>query len=205
MDNFLRTGEYRFYEKYFDAYCFLDEISEFQAIEVIKFNDFEQICYDCDKVNKHHIILYMVNIKSTCREKLRNKEDEILITKPEFFAYIEQVVKDNDKIENEKDPELMELYEILKDKTTESIITSTFVIIIDSFELPINTDTFLGSLKKKDELDFLDFCCLFKKKNDDSSLLFETFFSSFYNTKEMNVKSKDDDNFPIKFNVKDCT
>ena len=200
MDYFLRTGEYRFYEKYFDAYCFTDEFLE--DCEVIKFDVFERICYDSDSLNKYNIPMSLENIKRACREKLRNKEDEILITKPEFFAYIEQVVKDNDKIENERDPELRELYDILKDKTLETIVTHKFAEIINSFELPINTDTFLGSLKKKDELDFIDFCCLFKKKLDDSNLLFNTFYSSFYHMKEMK-NNKDNDNFPIKFNIKE--
>jgi hypothetical protein len=199
MDYFLRTGEYRFFEKYFDMYCFEDETPE---NEVIKFDHFQQICYETEKFNRDFLPGFLEKIRRLCRDKLRNKGDEILINRQEFFGYIELVVRDNDKTENERDPELKDLFNIL---AYDNLINKKkFVDIINSFGLPLNIDEFLGPLRKKEDINFNEFCSLFKKKTDETDLMFATFYSSFYNTKESIVKNRDQyDNFPIKFNVRE--
>ena len=199
MDFFLRTGEYRFFEKYFDSYN-LDDSSPDAGY--IKFEHFQAICYESEKFNKSLLPSFMEKIKRLCRDKLRKKDEEILINRQEFFTYIEIVVRENDKTENERDPELKELFDLLKDKELEIIVKKRLVEIIHSFDIPLNIDDFLGSLKKKDELDFNDFCSLFKKKTDSSSMVFSTFYSSFYNTKDL-IKQDYKDSFPIKLNIRE--
>ena len=207
MDQFMRTGEYRFFEKFFDIYSFEDESllsykNQNVDIDVIKFENFQQICYDTDKFNKSLLVGILEKIRRLCRDKLRNKDDEILINRQEFFTYIEIVVRDNDKSENENDPELKEIFECLA--IDNIIYKKKFIEILNSFELPLNVDNFLSPLKKKEEITFFDFCSLFNKKTDTSAMVFSTFYSSFYNTKDiLTKKGKGKDNFPIKFNVKE--
>ena len=84
------------------------------------------------------------------------------------------------KYQNEKDPEIKYLFELLS--LGENIIYRRKIIeIIKEFELPISIDDFFQPIGKKEEINFNDFCYLFKSTNDSNDLFIQTFASSFYN------------------------
>lgn len=195
MDLFLRTGEYRFFEKYFDFYCVDNGHVE---DPVIKFDQFKQIVNECEKFSPKNIPIIVDKIERQCREKLRKKEDEILINRKDFFVYIEIAVKENDKNENENDDELREIFDSLCGQST-TLNKKYFCDVLLSLGLPISLDDFMGPLKKKEEITHLEFCSLFKKKNDNSGIKFSTFYSSFYNTKDYMMGKPGKDNFPIRY------
>lgn len=199
----MQTGEYRFFEKYFDIYSYTEE--EDPTVFVIKFEHFEKICYDCEKFNKSNLPNFLEKIRRICRDKLRNKNEEILINRVEFYQYIELITKDNDKQENEKDPELKEIFLTLAGEQETLVDRKKLGDIIESFELPIKIDDFFGPLKKKEVINFAEFCSLFKKKTDGSDMLFSTFYSSFYKANDplSSINESKKDNFPIRFNVKE--
>lgn len=71
MDLFLRTGEYRFFEKYFDFYCVDNSHSD---DPIIKFDQFKQIVNECEKFSPKNIPVIIDKIERQCREKLRKKK-----------------------------------------------------------------------------------------------------------------------------------
>lgn len=189
---FLKTSESRFFEKYFDMFCIEGEEGEY-----LLFADFTNICIDSKKFNPHLLPNIFDTIKRRCRDKLRNKEDEIQITRHDFFYYIDEVIRTNDKTENENDPELMEIFNIL---AKEGILNKKyFSEVLTSFELPLVLEEFLAPVRKKDDITFPDFCALFKRHSRESDLLYRTFASSFYNVRDFS-KFTQGESFPIKFN-----
>ena len=196
MDIFIKTSECRFFEKYFDMYC---EVIAGENEEAITFNQFTSICQECDKFNKQSLFTFLETIKRRCRDKLRNKDSDIRINRIDFYSYIEEIIKSNDKVENENDPELKELFDILA--INETINKKYFADLIVSFDLPLNVDEFLSPVKKKDDIVFVDFCSLFRRRSHDKNLnmIFNTFTSSFYGKKVR--QNEKDDSFPIQFNI----
>ncbi len=86
---FIKTSECRFFEKYFDAFC--KEVDD--DLESISFQEFSNICHDCDKFNKSILISILDTIKRECRGKsvrIKNEEN-IRIGRNDFFVYIEKV------------------------------------------------------------------------------------------------------------------
>ena len=56
--------------------------------------------------------------------------------------------------------------------------------IIRDFDLPINPDDFFHPIGKKDEINFTDFCYLFKSSSDQGEVFLQSFASSFYNLQQ---------------------
>jgi len=75
---------------------------------------------------------------------------------------------------------LESLFHLLcEDKDT--IPKSRLSNIITNFDLPINTDEFFSFLGKKDELSFLDFCCLIQSdKKNECNTVDESYTSNLF-------------------------
>jgi hypothetical protein len=95
---------------------------------------------------------------------------------------------------NEKDPELKLLFNLLS--AEESILQRKRLIqIITDFDLPIILEEFFAPIGKKENLDFSDFCTLFKSKNPQNDMFLRTFASSFQNSSS--VSQENSNVFPI--------
>jgi len=110
-------------------------------------------------------------------EKIRKKlkestssEGELVVQKNDYFLLIEQMAIENEKILNEKDPEIKNLFELLAGENS-TINKNVLSNIIKDFELPISVEEFLKSAGKKEEINFSDFCSLFKSKNSGEHIL----------------------------------
>ncbi len=81
---------------------------------------------------------------------------------------------------NERDPEVKMLFDLLS--LGENIIYKKKITdIIKEYELPISLDEFFLPIGKKEEINFNDFCYLFKATSESGDLFLQTFASSFYN------------------------
>ena len=95
---------------------------------------------------------------------------------------------ENNKINNEKDPELRKiifneidpadaLFEILSGEEF-TVSRSHLVELIEEFDLPITGEEFLSPIGIKENFSFSDFCYLFKC-NENSDLLLRSITSGF--------------------------
>jgi hypothetical protein len=72
--------------------------------------------------------------------------------------------------------------------------------IIKDFELPISVDELLKNFGKKEEINFSEFCSLFKSKNSGENLLRS--LSTSYNSNEKE-SSNPNNSFPIEVRKKE--
>lgn len=196
MNYFFRTGEFRQFEKLFDQYC--NEKDKVTNEEYITFDQFSKICYETEKFSRSLLPSILTKINSQLKEKAKYKEENINIKKSEYFTLMETVERENDKIENEKDNELFEIFNTFA--SDQILLKSKLIEILKSFGLPISIDLFLSQVKKKEELTFSDFCGLFNKKIESDCILLNSLYSSFYNSNFLHKEYSKDQDFPIKFN-----
>lgn len=123
-----------------------------------------------------------------------------MIDEIEYFNYIEEIINEQDLLTNEKDPEMVNLFELLCNKDTETIRVKKLQDIINIFDLPINMQEFFGPIGKKQELEFADFCSLFRPYNKIEEGVFKTFYSTFVGGKENStILIQENKMFPIKY------
>ncbi len=98
----------------------------------------------------------------------------------DYCEYIEFIALEQHRYQNERDPEIRQLFELLSLGET-LIYRKKIVEVIKEFELPISIDDFFQPIGKKEEIYFQDFCYLFKATSESSEIFMQTFASSFYN------------------------
>ena len=89
---------------------------------------------------------------------------------------------------------LGELFSLLSNGDN-TLSKKKLIEIIKNFELPIKADEFFAPLGKIEDLNFTDFCSLFKSKSYSSDIFYKTFASSFNNASQTVIK--DSNVFPI--------
>jgi hypothetical protein len=161
--------------------AFLDMIS--RSSQDITFKSLREIANLCNKFNK--VII------SSCLDKIIKRmtsqnEDDIFISInkintldfDDYFEYLEYIALEQNKFLNEKDPEMENLFNILCFGDI-VIYRKKISEIIENFELPLSLDEFFLPIGKKEEINFNDFCYLFKA-NKEANLFLKTFAQSFY-------------------------
>lgn len=61
----------------------------------------------------------------------------------------------------------------------------------------MNIEDFFQPIGKKEEINFNDFCCLFRAKNASNEFFFNTFASSFHNSNVSVVPPENSKTFPV--------
>ena len=173
----------------------------------ISFENFSDIIYANKNINKQLLPEILTKVKTRI-EKKRNISKGLYLSKIYFIFYIEedeyyQLVQDifreqNLKI-NSEDPEMQKLFYLLSgDK--EYISKKKLADIINLFELPLDINVFFAPVAKKQDIEFDDFCMLFKKRPGVDDLIIQTFYSTFIALDQKSEQMEKADNyFPIKY------
>ena len=105
----------------------------------------------------------------------------------------------NIKFNNNNDDNIIDNDNISIKKYYEYISNHKKIIeIIKEFDLPILIDDFFKPIGKKDEINFNDFCSLFRPNNTQTNdIFFQTFASSFHNSKVSIVPPEEAKTFPV--------
>jgi hypothetical protein len=98
--------------------------------------------------------------------------------------------------QNEKDPEIRFLFNSLSPDEC-YVYRKKLIEIIKEFELPIAIEDFFKPIGKKDEINFNDFCALFRANPSTNDIFFQTFASSFQNSKVSILPLDDAKTFPV--------
>lgn len=162
----------------------------------ITIDDFKEILVNTKKFPEAMINNFCEQIKRKLKEGTMNL-DELLLSKSDYFEYLESLMVEFEKSLNEKDPEIRELFYLLAGEF-DTLSKSKLVNIITAFDLPIRLDEFFAPIGKKEELSFQDFCSLFKSKSAHNEMFLKTFTSSFHNISPLDIESSDNSLFPIK-------
>ncbi len=147
----------------------------------ITFDEFKEILFTFNKFNRNIIIQNVDKIRKKVKEGLSSQiEGDLYLNKNDYFEFIEQICMEHDKLQNEKDPELKYLFNLLTNEEA-TLNKKKLIEIIREFDLPVDFEEFFSPIRSKEEIAFTDFCSLFKSKSGDNDIFFKTFASSFYN------------------------
>lgn len=113
--------------------------------------------------------------------------------------YIEEIINEQDLLTNKNDPEMANLFNLLCNKD-EIIPLKKLQDIIIIFDLPVNMKEFFAPVGNKQQLEFADFCSLFRAYSKIDEEVFKTFYSTFAAGNENSTfMIKENKLFPIKY------
>ena len=75
------------------------------------------------------------------------------------------------------------------------------IMIIDLYELPIVIEDFFAFLGKKEEITFLDFCCLLRLNKENSEIFLKSVTGNLYSNSNCDNGTS---LFPIEVRKKQC-
>ena len=81
-----------------------------------------------------------------------------------------------------------------------ALLAKKLADIINLLELPLDINVFFAPVAKKQDIEFDDFCMLFKKRPGVDDLIIQTFYSTFIALDQKSEQMEKADNyFPIKY------
>lgn len=180
---------------------FTNSFNELQKNGTISFDTLKQLCYECKEMDNVILNEVFKDIKTTLDKK--NTGQVINLKQEEYFNYINQIMKEQSQKKNEKDPEMERLFQSLANKEGDYIYKKKLRDIITMFDLPLDIEEFFKPVQSIDQINFVEFCSLFKADNMDD-IARKTFYSVI-ETSHKEPEEKEDikqiykANFPIKY------
>ena len=86
------------------------------------------------------------------------------------FKFVNTVLKDQAQSKNQNDPEMEKLFKSLAGKEGDYVYKKKLTDIITAYDLPINVNDFFQPVGGQEELNFNEFCCLFRPEKMDENL-----------------------------------
>ena len=187
---FLSDEQYQFYKEYFN---------DVQKNKEISFEDFKDALYGSKYVNKDTLEDLLKTYKQAREKKYGNILDNPLKI-DDYFRGIEYILKEQEIIENQNDPEMLQLFNNLSNNG-DYLYKKNLKNILILYELPLNIEEFFEPLKGQEEINFNEFCALFRKGQGKDEELIRTFYSTFVGFKDVNANSKviEAAHFPVKY------
>lgn len=174
---------------------------EYQKNGLISFDILKGLCLEYKEFDKGIVEEVFKDIKQTIDKK--NTNQQINLKQEEYYNYINQVIKDTDQKKNQNDPEMEKLFKNLAGRDGEYVYRKRLTDIITMFDLAIDLNEFFKPVGEQTEINFNEFCMLFKAENIDDNAR-----KTFYNFVERSNKEPEEKedikaiykaNFPIKF------
>ena len=192
-DSFLTKDNLAFFTNYFN---------ENQKNGTISFDSFCTLLRDFKGISDKAVLEESLKELKAANEK-KNSNQGINLKQEEFFNFINTVLKDQAQSKNQNDPEMEKLFKSLSDKDGDYVYKKKLSDIINMFGLPVNLNEFFQPVGGQEQLNFNEFCCLFKAEKRDENLrqTFTNFIdkSSKEQEEKENIKAIYRANFPIKY------
>ena len=185
-----------------DLLYFTECFNEYQRNGQITFDYFSTICREFKGIlDKIVLEESLKDLKASLDKK--NVIQQINLKQDEYFNFVNTVLKDQAQSKNQNDPEMEKLFKSLAGKDGDYVYKKKLSDIITNFDLPINLNTFFQPVGGQEELNFNEFCCLFRPEKVDENLR-KTFInfidkSSKEQDEKEDIKAIYKANFPIKY------
>ena len=185
-----------------DLLYFTENFNEYQKNGLITFDLFSSICREYKGITEKPVLEETLKDLKNSLDK-KNVMQTINLKQEEYFNNVNTVLKDQAQSKNQNDPEMEKLFRSLAGKDGDYVYKRKLTDIINMFGLPINLTTFFQPVAGQEELNFNEFCCLFRAENVDENLrkTFVTFIdkSSKEPEEKEDIKAIYKANFPIKY------
>ena len=185
-----------------DSLYFTDNYNEYQKNGLITFDLFSSICREYKGITEKPVLEETLKDLKNSLDK-KNVMQTINLKQEEYFNFVNTVLKDQAQSKNINDPEMDVLFRSLAGKEGDYVYKRKLTEIINMFGLPINLNTFFQPVSGQEEINFNEFCCLFRAENVDENLrkTFITFIdkSSKEPEEKEDIKAIYKANFPIKY------
>ena len=170
--------DYQRFKNYFD--------DKKQAKDLISFSDFSSIVKSSSFFDQSRVSPYLDSIKKELKTKINTESDSgIMLNESDYFKYIKTLVTEHHKNANANDHEFRKLFDLLS-MGNETIRKKSLIDILENFGININFDQFFSAVSKKTELEFEDFCCLFRS-NPELDAFKKSFTSGFKKDEDKNA------------------
>ena len=184
-------------ELYFNEY-----FNEYQKNGQISFDNFSLICKEFKGITDKVVLEETLKDLRTSLDK-KNVIQTLYLKQDEYNNFVNTVLKDQAQSKNQNDPEMEKLFKSLAGKEGDYVYKKKLSDIITMFDLPINLNTFFQPVGGQEELNFNEFCCLFRPEKVDENLR-KTFItlidkSSKEPDEKEDIKAIYKANFPIKY------
>ena len=184
-------------ELYFNEY-----FNEYQKNGQITFDNFSLICKEFKGITDKAVLEETLKDLKTSLDK-KNVIQTLYLKQDEYNNFVNTVLKDQAQSKNQNDPEMEKLFKSLAGKDGDYVYKKKLSDIITNFDLPINLNTFFQPVGGQEELNFNEFCCLFRPEKIDEHLR-KTFInfidkSSKEQDEKEDIKAIYKANFPIKY------
>ena len=185
-----------------DSLYFTENFNEYQKNGLITFDLFSSICREYKGITEKPVLEETLKDLKASLDK-KNTMQTINLKQEEYFNFVNTVLKDQAQSKNQNDPEMEKLFKSLAGKEGDYVYKRKLTDIINMFGLPINLNNFFQPVAGQEELNFNEFCCLFRAENVDENLrkTFITFIdkSSKEPEEKEDIKAIYKANFPIKY------
>ena len=185
-----------------DSLYFTENFNEYQKNGLITFDIFSSICREYKGITEKPVLEETLKDLKASLDK-KNTMQTINLKQEEYFNFVNTVLKDQAQSKNQNDPEMEKLFKSLAGKEGDYVYKRKLTDIINMFGLPINLNNFFQPVQGQEEINFNEFCCLFRAENVDENLrkTFITFIdkSSKEPEEKEDIKAIYKANFPIKY------
>ena len=185
-----------------DSLYFTENFNEYQKNGLITFDLFSSICREYKGITEKPVLEETLKDLKASLDK-KNTMQTINLKQEEYFNFVNTVLKDQAQSKNQNDPEMEKLFKSLAGKEGDYVYKRKLTDIINMFGLPINLNNFFQPVQGQEEINFNEFCCLFRAENVDKNLrkTFITFIdkSSKEPEEKEDIKAIYKANFPIKY------
>ena len=185
-----------------DLAYFTDNFNEYQKNGIISFDLFSSICREYKEITDKTVLEETLKDLKTSLDK-KNVMQQINLKHDEYFNFVNTVLKDQAQSKNQNDPEMEKLFRSLAGKDGDYVYKRKLSDIITMFGLPINLKNFFHPIEGQEEINFNEFCTLFRPEKVDENL--RKTFITFVDKSSKELEEKEDikaiykANFPIKY------
>ena len=185
-----------------DLLYFTDNFNEYQKNGAINFELFCSICREYKGISDKTVLEESIKDLKAPLDK-KNQNQQINLKQDEYFNFVNTILKDQAQSKNQNDPEMEKLFQSLAGKEGDYVKKKKLSDIINMFDLPINLNSFFQPVSGQEDLNFNEFCLLFRAESVDENLR-----KTFVNYIDKSSKEPDEKedikaiyraNFPIKY------
>ena len=162
--------------------------SEYSKGNQMPFDTFKEIINSNKKIDKTIAGNVLKDIKTNLDKKSGGQQ--INIKETDYYNYIEQIKREQDQEYNSNDPEMKTLFENLAGPEQDYVYKKKLSDMINVFELNIDLNEFFAPIKGQEEINFNEFCSLFKYNPGIENQALRTFYSMFKGMDEEEKKEE---------------
>ena len=180
---------------------FTDCFNDNQKNGTVNFDLLKVICAEYKGIDKTILEETFKDLKSNVDKK--NSSSLLNLKLDDYLNYVNTILKDQAQMKNQNDPEMEKLFKSLAGKEGDYVYKKKLTDIITMFDLPINVARFFKPIQGIEEINFNEFCYLFKPEKVDENIR-KTFYtlidkSSKEADEKEDIKAIYKANVPIKY------